>query len=421
MKAVECKGGCGVVFCSTRCMEAHQRYGHHHACEHVRKSRAGGDNNYYYSKQETKEELASAKAILQKNQSWPAVVWKGTASTRRFRPGQRVLACVTGGFKPGTIVKLEFQPAQDCLLAYEIEADNGVYCSASLDNDDFVRRLPGAPVVGDHSFPLKEEMLPAVVSEFQNWMPHCQEARTDASTLKGPPAVDKYRCSACGKTSKIKLFGCSRCRTVAYCGASCQEKNWSEHKVACKRVAKSRAEFLAEHGDKLNKRQRKQSLRHGSRAQLRWETLRGFLMNNGLPYGAAHFLQTTVDRAAEASESPDGTRALRQLAETEHHGSDIAHMMSGLIFTSENLVLLVAGVLHFFDTAPDIASYCAAGVDLFFEMSKLRPLIPMDEPKIDENDMPEEFKESQREIKKMREAKKKKQNKKNAKRSNKHK
>lgn len=38
MVAVECEGGCGVIFCSTDCMKAHIDYGHRLACEHIRKS-----------------------------------------------------------------------------------------------------------------------------------------------------------------------------------------------------------------------------------------------------------------------------------------------------------------------------------------------------------------------------------------------
>ena len=39
-------------------------------------------------------------------------------------------------------------------------------------------------------------------------------------------------CVACGKTEG-KLFTCSKCKAVKYCGVSCQMENWSQHKFAC--------------------------------------------------------------------------------------------------------------------------------------------------------------------------------------------
>jgi hypothetical protein len=45
------------------------------------------------------------------------------------------------------------------------------------------------------------------------------------------------RCNACGKqkgsNSSLKLFDCSRCKTVAYCGRDCQKADWKTHKAKC--------------------------------------------------------------------------------------------------------------------------------------------------------------------------------------------
>lgn len=312
----------------------------------------------------------------------------------------------SGGPQPGTIIKLEFRQTEETLLAYEIETDTGMYCSASLDEDGFLRRLTGAPVIGDAQPPVKEDMLPAVVNEFQSWMPLCQEARTDKSTLKGPPSTNKYRCVACGKVSPTKqLKTCSRCRTVAYCNASCQERDYREHREACKAVAKGRDDFLAEYGSKMSKRERKQALRHGSRSQLQYETLHAFLMESGLFWGGAHFLRGLVERAFWASESSDGSAAMRQLV--DEHVDGMGSIMSEIIITSDNLARLVSGVLHFFEKAPDIASYCAAGVDLFFQVSMFRPLVLYDAPAINEDEMPEEFKKAQRKARREEKRKKK--------------
>jgi hypothetical protein len=48
---------------------------------------------------------------------------------------------------------------------------------------------------------------------------------------------NKDRCNACGKqkgsNSSLKLFDCSRCKTVAYCGRDCQKVDWKTHKQEC--------------------------------------------------------------------------------------------------------------------------------------------------------------------------------------------
>jgi hypothetical protein len=48
---------------------------------------------------------------------------------------------------------------------------------------------------------------------------------------------NKERCAACGKqkgsNSSLKLFDCSRCKTVAYCGKDCQKLDWKTHKHEC--------------------------------------------------------------------------------------------------------------------------------------------------------------------------------------------
>lgn len=47
----------------------------------------------------------------------------------------------------------------------------------------------------------------------------------------------RSRCAGCGKqkgtTSGLKLFSCSRCQAVSYCGQACQRMHWKEHKKVC--------------------------------------------------------------------------------------------------------------------------------------------------------------------------------------------
>jgi MYND finger len=40
-------------------------------------------------------------------------------------------------------------------------------------------------------------------------------------------------CQVCGKTSS--LMNCKRCKSVAYCSADCQRRDWKTHKPTCQR------------------------------------------------------------------------------------------------------------------------------------------------------------------------------------------
>jgi TPR repeat protein len=54
-------------------------------------------------------------------------------------------------------------------------------------------------------------------------------------------------CAECGKVEgdDVSLKTCKACKAVKYCGAACQKKHWSTHKIECKlRVAELRDEAL---------------------------------------------------------------------------------------------------------------------------------------------------------------------------------
>ena len=45
--------------------------------------------------------------------------------------------------------------------------------------------------------------------------------------------VDGFRyCNNCGRSS-CRLFSCTRCKTVRYCGQGCQRAAWTRHKLVC--------------------------------------------------------------------------------------------------------------------------------------------------------------------------------------------
>ena len=57
-----------------------------------------------------------------------------------------------------------------------------------------------------------------------------------------PSISSDSRCANCGKTAAAtglpQLLRCSKCKSVAYCGAACQRVHWKAggHKAACKKI-----------------------------------------------------------------------------------------------------------------------------------------------------------------------------------------
>jgi len=90
----------------------------------------------------------------------------------------------------------------------------------------------------------------------------------------------------------------------------------------------------------------------------------------GWPYGAAHFLRAALSRAKEALVE---TGSLKEYARALV-GGDLDALFFGPTVNLTSLLSLVAAVLHFYETAPDLAAWSAVGVDLFFEVSRLQPL-----------------------------------------------
>ena len=64
---------------------------------------------------------------------------------------------------------------------------------------------------------------------------------------------------------------------------------------------------------------------------------------------------------------------MRTLATEVEDG--IFALLGQCVFTSDNLLRLLAGVVHFYSIDREIAAWCVAGVDLFFQVSFNRPLV----------------------------------------------
>jgi hypothetical protein len=381
---------CGILFCSKDCQEEHREYGHKHACKHIKeakvaaKKKENGNSSSSSSSRssgETNEEAIEAQRLMQKNATWPcSVLFRGQAATRRFRVGQRVECLVAGGFNSGTIVDVLFRSSEDGpVLPYEIEMDTGMYTSAPIDLDVVIRRLSGAPVIVDqHQLCTPPPaLLQKVKQEFQSGMQECRAAR---GTTTESPVLDKYRCSFCATQSLTKLSICAGCRTAAYCNRNCQKKHFkADHREACKAVGEARKEFKDSHPDIAKTKEGKRFIRKQSLTNNRVEMIMTFLQKTmGLPYGSAHMIHSILSRAFEtyrSSKSSNPDDSLREMGEEMVKGQ-MESMFADIVVTSDALVCLVAAVLHFRATAPDLAAWCSVAVQLWFEVSRWRPVVP---------------------------------------------
>jgi hypothetical protein len=373
---------CGILFCSKECQEEHMYHGHKHACPHIKEAAARKKNNNSSSRSsETNEEAIEAQRLVQQNATWPCtVLLRGHAETRRFRVGQRVECLVAGGFNSGTIVDVLFRSTEDGpVLPYEIEMDTGMYTSAPVDQDVVIRRLSGAPIVVSQ-YQLctpPPDLLQRVKHEFQSGMQECRAAR--GATTESP-VLDKYRCSFCAAQCRTKLSICGGCRTAAYCNRNCQKKHFkADHREACKAVGDARKEFKDSHPDIAKTKEGKRFIRKQSLTNNRFEMIMTFLQKTmGLRYGAAHMIRSIMSRAFEKyrssnSDSPDDS--LREMG-MEMVKDQMESMVADIVVTSDALVSLVAAVLHFRATAPDLAAWCSVAVQLWFELSRWRPVVP---------------------------------------------
>ena len=47
-------------------------------------------------------------------------------------------------------------------------------------------------------------------------------------------SAEASSCNSCRRGGDIQLLKCSRCKTVMYCSADCQKRDWKAHKPSCK-------------------------------------------------------------------------------------------------------------------------------------------------------------------------------------------
>lgn len=389
---IPCRNGCGRIYCSESCEESQWNCGHKYACKYVLegRNRAGGDPDYadpsygeMMQTEETPEISAVAEDNIERNTALPAIFLflsdDEPVQKRRFRVGQRVLALNAATWKPGTIVSLAYpeenpmdEDGPPICRPYEIELDSGTYCSAPGDADESIRRLPGAPVLIDE-YQISDDMIPLVQEELIDMM----YVGTAEFRLKFMSKLDRHKCSSCGKPSEEELRACTRCTMSTYCNSSCQRADYQGHRKICKRVAGLREKFASqiEELEDIRVRNVPGTPGYTPTDRERFEASDTFLREQA-PSKDFEGLMEAVHDAVRAVKRDDPVEALQELVEERRE--TYKFLVEGIdkVFTSDNVLRLIAGVLYFWDKSPDVAEYCAVGADFLLAASHFGPLKP---------------------------------------------
>ena len=348
-------------------------------------ARAEVDSAFNFKPMTDKE----AQETMRHNMLLPSVFYRGKVFYRRFRVGQRVLCSQYGNHRAaGTIIKVNFDPSfgnqhDSELLPYEIETDEGFYMHAPADCPMIIDREGGSHVVSDggmFTIFTDKELVQQVKKELDSGFQYCVAARSlyDKGT-KASPKLDKRRCCYCGIKANVKLSICSVCHTSAYCNRKCQKKHWARHKETCEAIRGERAKFLEDRPYAKETKEGKNGIRvHSINVKRFHEVMDFFTKYCGLPYGGARQLQNIMIHAVDATLKDDVEQQLCKLACRLEE--DILAVCGQMVLTSDNLLRLIAGVVHFYDTDRELAAWCVAGVDLFFQVSFNRAVVPRTMP-----------------------------------------
>eukprot|EP00966_Prymnesium_polylepis_P129783 3001320-Prymnesium_polylepis.4 len=74
---------------------------------------------------------------------------------------------------------------------------------------------------------------PEELSGMLKWMSTTPYDLIDAVTAD-ERVHERMRCANCG-VSTLAAKRCARCMAVSYCSVECQQANWTQHKVSCRR------------------------------------------------------------------------------------------------------------------------------------------------------------------------------------------
>ncbi|KLO18178.1 hypothetical protein SCHPADRAFT_899974 [Schizopora paradoxa] len=68
-------------------------------------------------------------------------------------------------------------------------------------------------------------------------------------------APERGACACCGKLAERKNYlKCAGCQTFLYCDITCQKRDWSRHKSACRKVDDESREYLTSQGCRVSRR-----------------------------------------------------------------------------------------------------------------------------------------------------------------------
>ena len=84
-----------------------------------------------------------------------------------------------------------------------------------------------------------EEAINSLNRDVSAMCPNMQPIKNVKGITMPKVALNVCARPGCGKVKspECPLKQCARCRTVAYCSATCQREHWKRHKKACAKIA----------------------------------------------------------------------------------------------------------------------------------------------------------------------------------------
>ena len=84
----------------------------------------------------------------------------------------------------------------------------------------------------------EEDILARIRNKISSWESAAQEEKAKAGhrTVRASCTKTTTKCQSCQKTPDNKLKRCSRCKSSVYCNIICQQRDWKQHKIHCKKA-----------------------------------------------------------------------------------------------------------------------------------------------------------------------------------------
>ena len=84
----------------------------------------------------------------------------------------------------------------------------------------------------------EEDILARIRNKISAWesAAQAQKAKAGQRTLGVSCTKTTTKCQSCHRIPDNKLKRCSRCKASVYCNIICQQRDWKQHKVHCKKA-----------------------------------------------------------------------------------------------------------------------------------------------------------------------------------------